>query len=145
MHLPYNKVLKLERKFKEFYKRNLNGKNLCQFHIDFNLEGATGEIYASKSLFLGKKCYIDILEGKNEKGELIKGNHIRMKGVNFQGLEHRCNETFKGDFLKMYKYLAKGNEVNFILNPEGYKPSFDFKHNKVCTINTGDFIRSVKF
>ena len=145
MHLPFNKVSKLERKFKEFYKRNLNGKNLCEFHIDFNLEGATGEIYASKSLFLGKKCYIDILEGKNEKGELIKGNHIRMKGVNFQGLQHRCNETFKGDFLKMYKYLAKGNEVNFILNPEGYKPSFDFKHNKVCTINTGEFIRTVKF
>jgi hypothetical protein len=45
----------------------------------------------------------------------------------------------------MFKKLAKGKEIEFILNPKGYKPSFDFKNNKVSTIDTGDFIRKVKF
>ena len=60
LHLDLENVKKLEEKYKEVYNKELNGKNLEQFHTDFNLEGAKSEIYATKSIFLGKKSYISM-------------------------------------------------------------------------------------
>ena len=52
-----------------------------EFHVDFALPGACGEIYAKESFFLGKKCYLDVLESTDKDGKVITGMHIRMKGV----------------------------------------------------------------
>ncbi len=45
-----------------------------QFHIDFDLEGSVGDIWATDSIFLGKKCYIDKLESRDKDNKPIYGH-----------------------------------------------------------------------
>ena len=42
-------------KYKDKYDLNSVGEDLGNFHVDFDLYGATSEIYAIESLFLGKR------------------------------------------------------------------------------------------
>jgi hypothetical protein len=125
----------------------LVGKNLGQFHSDFELEGSVGPVYACKSIFLGKKSYLDILEGKDEKGNIISGNHIRLKGITSEGLLH-ASKKYTNGYYGLYKKLAKGNEVNFTLNPFNFedhseKVLFEFLNGKVNT--RPRFCRKVRF
>lgn len=145
IHCNYDDVKIIEEEFKKKYKRDLTGKNLGQFHIDFDLKNAKSEIYATKSIFLGKKCYIDKLESTNEKGEIINGYHFRMKGVNTQGIMHCVNKKFEGDIFELYKYLSKGKKQDIVLNPQGGKPSFEYDTQGVHTRETGEFVRTVQF
>jgi len=146
IHCNYNDVVKIEEQFREDYDRELTGKNLGQFHIDFNLDGAASEIYSKSAIFLGKKCYIDKLESKDKNGNIITGYHYRMKGVNVQGIEHCADTHFNGDVFEVYKHLSKGNEQEFILNPKGKKPSFEYlKLGGVRTRHDGTFRRTLKF
>ena len=66
IHIDYNDIEVLSEKFKEKYGRNLVGSNLGEFHTDFAMEGAVGEIYAIESIFLAKKVYLDKLESVDE-------------------------------------------------------------------------------
>ncbi|OQS02217.1 hypothetical protein THRCLA_21476 [Thraustotheca clavata] len=61
MHIDRDKIMKLADAFQIKYEQELIGTRLCQFHSDFELEGAEGEVYAKESIFLGKKSYIDAL------------------------------------------------------------------------------------
>ena len=147
LHCNMEDVPKLEAKYEEKYKKVLNGKNLEQFHTDFDLDGAKEEIYAIKSIFLGKKSYMDYLESKDEKGNTIHGFHIRLKGITKEGLENTAKE-YKDNYIGLYEDLAKGNEKKIILNP--YNPDtnenkvlFEFKEGKVSTRK--EFSRIVKF
>ena len=80
--MVWDDVSVLKKKFKEIYGKELDGKQLGQFHIDFDLEDENGNecknVYAEKSIFLGKKCYIDELY--SEYGDKVD-YHIRLKGV----------------------------------------------------------------
>ena len=145
IHCNYDDVKIIETEFRKKYNRELTGKQLGQFHIDFDLDGAKSEIYATQSIFLGKKCYIDRLESTDAKGKVINGYHFRMKGVNTQGIEHCAKNFFNDDIFEVYKHLAKGNEQDFVLNPEGGRPSFEYNSQGVITRETGDFIRTIKF
>jgi len=145
IHCNYDDVKTIENEFRNTYNRELTGKQLGQFHIDFDLDGAKSEIYATKSIFLGKKCYIDCLESTDKKGNTIKGYHYRMKGVNTQGIKHCADTYFKGNIFKVYKHLSKGNEQEFVLNPEGGRPSFEYVDAGVRTRDTGTFTRTVSF
>ena len=51
-----------------------------QFHSDFEMDGCTNVISIA-SIFLGKKSYIDVLEGTNKNNERIRDYHIRCKGI----------------------------------------------------------------
>ena len=118
-----------------------------QFHTDFALDGACGEIYATKSIFLGKKSYIDILESVDNLGNIITGTHIRLKGITTEGLEHAAKEYDNGH-IGLYEDLSKGIEKKFILNPFNIdtnknKVLFEFKQGRVSTRK--EFIRKVKF
>jgi hypothetical protein len=146
IHLNYEDVAPLEKKYREIYNKELNGKNLEQFHIDFDLNGAVEEIYATKSIFLGKKSYIDYLESKDEKGNKINGCHYRLKGITKEGLEHSAKKC--GGYFKLYEELARGEEKEIILNPfnkekNKSKVLFEFKNGQVSTKK--EFIRKVKF
>lgn len=146
MHLPYDDVAKLEEKFEEEYGRVINGKRLGQFHIDFDLEGSDSEIYATKSVFLGKKSYIDTLECVNRDGSIVTGDHIRMKGITTEGLNHSLLEH--KNYMNLYKHLANGGNEKFLLNPYNdstreKKVLFDFKNNNVYT--KPKFYRNVSF
>jgi hypothetical protein len=142
IHLDFKDVKSLESKYKEKYNKNLNGKNLEQFHPDFDLEGADSEIYSTEFLCLGKKSYIDKLECINKDGSIINDYHIRLKGITEDGLNHEV-KNFNGDYMKMYENIADGNTINFLLNPkEGKKVLFDFKNGSVSTRTA--FYREVK-
>ena len=147
LHCNLEDVAKLEEKYEERYGKVLNGKQLEQFHTDFNLDGAEGEIYATKSIFLGKKSYIDCLESVDENGEKIYGHHIRLKGITEEGLEDAAKK-YENGYFGLYEDLAKGNEVKIILNPyneseNSKKDLFEFGKGYVKIKK--EFIRSVKF
>lgn len=146
MHIDLENVSKLEKAYKEEYGRELNGKQLGQFHTDFSLKGAKGEIYASKSIFLGKKSYLDVLESVDEKGNKITGHHIRLKGVTKEGLLDASKKH--GSYEALYEKLAEGETVDFVLNPynkeeESQKTLFHFFKGGVTTRK--EFIRHVSF
>jgi hypothetical protein len=144
MHLKNEHIPMLSSIFKKTYGRELIGKGLGQFHSDFDLPGCT-DVVATKSIFLGKKCYIDKLEGINAKGEKENGFHIRMKGIPEKCIHYVVEQSSKyKDVMDLYEDLYNGNEVVFDLTNGGSKANFKF--NKNYTINTlALFKRSVKF
>lgn len=145
IHCNYDDVKIIENEFRKEYNKELTGKQLGQFHIDFNLKGAVGEIYAIKSIFLGKKSYIDVLESKNEKGETIQGIHFRMKGIPEISLQHHADIHYNGDLVKLYEDLTKGKSMKIILNPKNVKVMFEYKDNAINTRADGSFTRTIKF
>lgn len=149
IHCKYDEVEKLEAEYKKKYNKELNGKNLEQFHTDFNLDGAGKDepIYATKSIFLGKKSYIDVLESKDKDGNIIKGYHIRLKGITEEGLL-KASKEYVNSYEGLYTDLAHGIEKSIVLNPfnedeNKHKVLFEFKMGKVSTKK--EFIRKVKF
>lgn len=166
LHMNYDDVSTLEDKYRERYGRDLNGKQLEQFHTDFSMtdengnsrQGKDEEIYATKSIFLGKKSYLDVLESKDDQGNIIKGYHIRLKGITKEGLEHTAKEYINKDdpegYLGLYNFLlgvdkkGKPNKKQIILNPinkdkNEKKVLFEFKDGRVKTRK--EFIRIVSF
>ena len=141
LHCDLDAVPKIETRYKEVYGKQLNGKNLEQFHTDFNLPGACSEIYAEKSIFLGKKSYIDCLKSTDKDGNIIRGYHVRLKGITSAGLEHAASK-YADSYLGLYTDLAKGNSVKILLNPKD-KVLFEYKRGHVSTRT--DFYREVKF
>lgn len=147
IHCNYDDVKMLEDKYKIEYKKELNGINLEQFHTDFQMKGAVNEIYAKKSIFLGKKSYMDLLESKDKDGKIINDYHIRLKGITKEGLEHIAKK-YENSYLGLYEDLSKGKEISIILNPyddinNSKKVLFEFKKGIVKTRK--EFIRKVKF
>lgn len=147
MHLPFKDIPKLEQKYKTTYNKELNGKNLGQFHTDFSLDGACSEIYAYKSIFLGKKSYLDCLEAKDKNGETIRGFHYRLKGITEEGLIDQA-KNYPNSFDGLYTDLSKSKEISFTLNPlnketNKKKELFEYMKNGVRTRK--EFIRKVKF
>ena len=81
IHLNYDDVPEIVKHYKKKYNKELVGEYLCNFHVDFEMDGACSEIYSKESLFLGKKTYIDILESTDKHGNIINSEHIRMRGI----------------------------------------------------------------
>ena len=147
IHIDTDKVVKLGELFKDKYNRDLIGSNMGQFHTDFDLEGACGEIVAIDSVFLGKKCYCDRLMSIDKFGNDIFGYHIRMKGVPNQSILHKANTDYNGDVIALYNDMYKGVEIEFdlLVNEDGSKKC-RFQFNKDMTIeNKPEFKRNIKF
>ena len=148
IHLDFKDVKSLESKYKEKYHKNLNGKNLEQFHPDFSVVDENGDkiktdgdIYSTEFLCIGKKSYIDKLEYKLKEDDTNYNDyHIRLKGITEAGLNHEVKEY--NNYMEMYEHIADGNTINFLLNPKEEKVLFDFKNGKVST--KGEFRRLVK-
>jgi hypothetical protein len=147
MHLKNKDISKLEELFFNKYNRQIRGENMSQFHSDFKLEGSKKgvEVVAVKSLFLGKKSYIDVLQSENDKGEIITGYHMRMKGISESALKYASEKYFNGDYLKLYEHLSKGKEQEFILNPYKYSVSFEYVKGGIRSRNYQEFKRIVSF
>jgi hypothetical protein len=109
MHLRDCNISKLSECFEAVYGRKLIGKSLGQFHSDFELEGCD-HVIATKSIFLGKKCYIDQLLGDGEK----IGYHIRLKGIPNQVILNYCSDH-KITPIQLYEQLYAGEEITFDL------------------------------
>ena len=153
IHIKQCDVKPLEQKYEEKYNKKLNGKQLEQFHTDFSLKNAKGEdikddeIYATKSIFLGKKSYLDVLESVDKKGIRSTGYHVRLKGITKEGLEEAAKKYDDG-YYGLYKDLAKGTKIPIVLNPynkeeQSQKVLFQYGANGVRTRR--EFVREVSF
>ena len=133
MHIQKNKINNLAEEYKKRFGRELIGKNLGQFHNDFD-EVENG--YAYKSIFVGKKMYVDML--KNEKNE--SGIHYRMKGVNLDCVKLYSEENNLSIF-DIYNKLYNNEEITFDLLKA--KPCFKMNDNQTVT-NLLNFERTIK-
>ena len=133
MHIQKNKINNLAEEYKKRFGRELIGKNLGQFHNDFD-EVENG--YAYKSIFVGKKMYVDML--KNEKNE--QGIHYRMKGVNLDCVKLYSEENNLSIF-DIYNKLYNNDEITFDLLKA--KPCFKMNDNQTVT-NLLNFERTIK-
>ena len=135
MHIDNNRINELAEKYKEIYGRELIGKNLGQFHCDF--DELPNNPRSIESIFLGKKVYIDKLT--NDNGDIAY--HYRMKGVDLKCVELVAKEQFNGDIMALYKYLSD-HSLTFDLTKT--KPRFKMDKNfTVSTINK--FSRTLSF
>ena len=140
MHIDSDKVKLLSDKYKEKYNKELIGKKMNQFHTDFDSDILKGDLYAKESIFLGKKCYLDVLT--DDSGEI--DYHVRMKGISTTSVKHHSKIDFDGDILKLYKKLYNGDEYTFDLTCNNMKSCFDVVN--MNTIRTKEcFNRTVKF
>lgn len=139
IHLRYNEVSKLEKVYKEKYGRVITGKDLGQAHIDFDLnyevdgvdkwgytnKKSCSEIKAVSSIFLGKKCYIDKLEGKKDDGSIHTDYHIRMKGIPEKSIIYTCKKLGL-EPVDLYNKLLEGDKIGFDLLCGGKRCNFKY-------------------
>jgi hypothetical protein len=145
MHLNFNDINKLANLYKIEYKKELIGEDLGEFHTDFKLKNSIGEVISKKSIFLGKKSYIDVLQGNDKLGNIINGFHYRMKGATDNSIKYEVNKNCGGDYFTLYNKLSRNIPVDFILNPYNEKVMFEYTKSGVKTRKTGDFVRTIKF
>ena len=140
MHINYEDVEKLEKEFKNEYDRELIGKGLGQFHIDFDMFDDDGEkitglkdIYAKESYFLAKKVYIDKLESVDKNGDVINDDHIRMKSVPTSCIKYTSKEN-ELEPMDLYKKLYDKEQIYFDLTENGDK--FTVKNEKDFSVRS---------
>ena len=127
IHIDNSQIEYLGNEFEKKYNRVLIGEDMGQFHTDFDLAGSVGDIVASESIILGKKCYIDKLEALDKDGEIINDYHIRMKGVSTNCIKFKGDQEYGGDYMKMFKELFDGKTLEF--NLLAVAPSFELCKN----------------
>jgi len=143
MHIEDRHIKTLSELYKMKYNRELIGKDMGQFHSDFSSDKIVKDIIAIKSIFLGKKCYIDVLEGLDDNGIVVQDYHIRMKGINSSAIKYYCL-TNKIDEYELYEKLYNGEKIKLDLTAGGNKCSFEYNKDYTITSNSS-FIREVSF
>jgi hypothetical protein len=143
MHIEDDKVNILANLFKQIYKRELIGKNMGQFHCDFEVEGLK-DIVAIDSIFLGKKAYIDKLEGTDiETSEKRIAYHARLKGIPNRLIENTAHKMNMNQY-ELFQSLYEGKSIEFDLLDKG--GVLGFKRNNDRSITTiKEFKRIIKF
>ena len=143
IHLNYDDVDKIVERYKGKCDLNLVGEDLGNFHVDFDMYGATSEIYAVESLFLGTKTYIDISESTDKHGKTINSEHIIMKGIPTSCIQYYADQH-NISVLGVYKKLYNNGIIKFDLTNDGNK--FVCRNNKDYTMsNVSDFTRRCKY
>lgn len=144
MHIDYDDVNTLGDLFKQKYNKELIGTNMGQFHVDFDLKGANPDTLRSINFIsVGKKCYIDQLQGQDYNGNTVSGYHLRMKGIPNQSILYTCQKLNLSP-LELYKKLYKGEKITFDLLCDGNKKIFKYNKNMTVTFET-NFKRQLIF
>ena len=145
IHLNSDAVPELAKAYKRVYNRELDGEDMGEFHVDLDLPGAVGEVYAKESLFLGKKTYLHVLEGIDKNGNSISGYHIRMKGVPSRSIRHTADKAGIS-VLDVYRRLYGGSPVSFDLTCGGQSCGFKYQKDlSVRSYKDGEFVRTLRF
>ena len=139
IHISADHIEILAKLYYGVYGKELIGEDLGQFHSDFDLKGCEN-VYANRSIFLGKKCYIDELKGIDENGQEKTDYHIRMKGVPTSTIKYTAKKLNLSVF-ELYEKLYQGDKIMFDLTEGGTRANF--KINKNGTINTLPFFERV--
>ena len=146
IHINYEEVALLAKAFKIKYNRDLIGNDMSQFHIDFDLEGACGEVYSNEAYYLAKKVYNGDLESVDKNKDLINGDHIRLKSVPTSCVIHTAKKMEK-NVMDLYKHLfGKNNKIKFDLTEDGH--NCGFKYNSDLTVRSyeeNEFTREIGF
>ena len=128
IHIDNSKIPLLAEEYKKINGKELIGKNMSQFHTDFDSDILKGEVLAKRSIFLGKKCYIDELYSE-ESGDVVD-YHIRLKGIPTPSILHYCkihNITPYELYLKLYN----GEVIEFDMTCDNLKVVFKFHNNMI--------------
>ena len=137
IHIKKQDVKSLADAFEARFGRELIGLEMGQFHVDFPLID-NKETWSKRSIFLGKKCYIDCLintEGKEE-------DFIRMKGVPERVVKNTAKDM-QIELYDLYDSMFKGKEIKFdLLNSN--MPSFEYQKNFGIRLRNS-FERVLKF
>jgi len=131
LHIKDCDIKVLVDAFKVKYGRELVGKSMGQFHSDFDIKGCNN-IIARRSIFLGKKSYIDELEGIDANGNTVVDYHTRMKGIPNSCLEFAVKQMGLKNMFELYEKLWNGASVKVDLTNSGEKANFKFMPDYVC-------------
>lgn len=130
---------RLSSAYKQRYNRELVGEQLGQFHSDFDFK-SDKQILASKSIFLGKKSYLDVIPTWKNGVETIQ-YHMRMKGIPTSCLIDIANTNYNGDCFLMYYDLYKGKKIEFnLIDKLAFKTN-----NNFTTGRHKEFTRNIQF
>ena len=110
MHIDEDKVETLNALYQEKYGQVLIGKNLCQFHCDFEPITEGVPIHSRKLIALGKKSYLDILQDNNNASSY----HFRMKGIPQSVILNHCSKR-NWTLEELYMKLFNGEKIVFDL------------------------------
>jgi hypothetical protein len=143
IHMKEEDIEVLQELYNKKYNRELIGKGMGQFHSDFDSDIIKEDIHAVESIFLGKKCYIDKLCGKDEFGNIVYDYHIRMKGVSDSAIKHKAKVEQKS-FMEIYERLFRGVGESFDLCCGGEKAVFEFNSNYTIS-SKKSFPRTLRF
>ena len=137
IHIPESDLPLLESNYQRIYNRNLTGKEMGQFHVDFEPVNGNDKVVSIKTIICGKKCYLDVLQ--NENGDI--GYHSRMKGIS----ESCVNGTadLYGGLVPLYEKLYYHPETKINFNLAKYSPQFKFEINAIISLQ--DFPRELSF
>ena len=94
---------------KEVITQNMSMADRKEFLKDKNWK-AISDIHAVESIFLGKKCYIDVLKGLNSMGEVVFDYHMRMKGIPNGSIKYKAkveNRTLMDIYKSLYQDILK--------------------------------------
>ena len=158
MHVPRKDSQRLETAYKQKYGKELLGAgegSYGQFSTDFEFPDAwhfrdgkfrkvekaikpVGEVKAIRSIFLGKKSYIDELS--DDAGNVAW--HMRMKGIPSKCMLAKVAACFDKDPMKLYEWLLMGKTVEFDLTADG---NCCFKTTKSHQVYTQTMTRNVCF
>ena len=136
IHILYDELETLRKAFKTEYDRELVGKDLGQFHSDFELDGMKegAEIFSIESYFLGKKDYYDRLQTVGEDGEVLYGDHIRCKGIPTSCVLSKAKDL-EVNPIDIYKKKYNGESIVFNLT-ERLDGTPKFKNQKDYSVTT---------
>lgn len=139
LHIDTKQIKTLSEEYTKIYGRTLIGSGMGQFHSDFESDTLKGDIHATKSLFLGKKCYIDRLEDGSGGFDY----HIRMKGCSNASILYFCKKNNLTPE-QLYEKLYQGESVKLDQTCDGL--AIKFEYNKKFEVYTKlDFSRTIKF
>ena len=143
LHIKDCDIQVLADAFKVKYGKELIGKSMGQFHSDFDIKGCNN-IIARRSIFLGKKSYIDELEGKDADGNTVVEYHTRMKGIPNSCLEFAVKQMGLSNMFELYEKLRDGTAIKIDLTNSGEKANFKFMPDYVVK-TLSHFERTIKF
>ncbi|MDR1819328.1 MAG: DNA polymerase [Methanobrevibacter sp.] len=136
MHILDQDIPRLSELFKDKYKFDLIGNNLCQYHSDFSPVNGKGS-WSKKFIGLGKKAYLDVLTNEDDDIDY----HIRLKGIPNQVIWNYCKNNEVG-IEELYMKLYNGETIIFDLTDgsQAFKKGKTYEYNTLSTFN-----RKVKF
>ena len=147
IHMDADKIQPLAKLYEKKYNKPLIGKKLGQFHSDFEFEGMK-DIRSVGLITLGKKSYIDKLQGTDKNGNTQNTYHIRLKGIspaaieNHIRIERKINANY--DEWELYKRLYGGEAITFDMKVNN-KARFEKNKGQEFRTYSGEFKRKVQF